>query len=123
MFEFGRFLTAARSKQKINCVAIEQATHTRNVHTIRMLSYFGAVALIKAGEWNVPCIEVRVKEARKSVFQSGTVAKEFVYQQYASKYSLSPYDKGGNDESDALCVGFFVDKQVHLGKISLNGNK
>ena len=121
MEEFGRYLDKVRAKQKMSAVAIEQPSHTRNVNTIRMLSYFSAVALYKAGEWNVPTFQIKVKEARKLVIQSGVVSKEYVYQFYRSKYKLAAYDKGGNDESDSLCIADALYKKYITGKVNLNG--
>jgi Holliday junction resolvasome RuvABC endonuclease subunit len=105
LYEWGLFLDRFRAKQKIDLVALEKLTSFRNKQTSRMLIYFGAIPLQKAGQWNVPTIELEVKTIRKKAFGSGSAGKEQVYQHYAKILNLSPYESGGNDMSDACAVG------------------
>lgn len=105
LYEWGAFLDRFRAKQKIHLVATEKVTKQRNLQTVRMLAYFEAVAMQKAGQWKVPVLQLEVKTIRKHAFGNGAAGKEQIYQKYAKMIQLSPYDKGGNDMSDACAAG------------------
>jgi Holliday junction resolvasome RuvABC endonuclease subunit len=105
LYEWGLFLVQFRARQKIDLVATEKVTKQRNMNTVRMLAYFEAVALQKAGEWNVPTLRLEVKTIRKQAFGHGGASKEQIYIKYANILNLSPFEKGGNDMSDACAAG------------------
>jgi Holliday junction resolvasome RuvABC endonuclease subunit len=110
LYDWGEFLRSVKAKRKVECVAVEKDSVNRNLNTIRMLSYFESVALTKAGEWGADTLLLQPSTARKHALGNGGLKKEQVYDKYKKKYKLRPYGDGGNDQSDAICVGLAADR-------------
>lgn len=111
LYNFGEHLQKIKNKNKFDLVVVELMAMARNTGTARILSYFAAIPLLKAGQWNVPTKEIRTTSARKSVLGKGNLTKLEVYQQLSVQYSLSEYNSGGSDESDALLLGLCAYKE------------
>lgn len=105
--DFGKYLQSIKKslpKGSLKAIGVERDSVSRNLNTIRMLSYFEAVVLMKANEWGVPAIQYAPSSARKKALGKGNIKKEEVYNFYADKYDLLPYEKGGSDQADSLCL-------------------
>lgn len=112
LYNYSLFLRRFRAKRKVDWIASEEVSHSRNVNTIRKISYFESIGLLLAGEWKANILLLKVPHIRKVVFGSGSFSKEWVYNELRKDYKLPPYDKGGNDESDAIAVGLAAWKEI-----------
>lgn len=108
------FLRRFRAKQQIDWIATEEISHSRNVNTIRKIAYYESQALRLAGEWRAKIMLLKVVQARKLVFGNGSFSKPWVYNKLSKKYKLPPYEKGGNDESDAIVIGLATWKKINV---------
>ena len=89
----------------VDLVVIEKVSKSRNLNTVRLLAYFEAACLLAAQKHNVEILHISPKTARKDGFGNGNLHKEAVYAMANKKYGpLLDYEKGGNDESDAICL-------------------
>lgn len=100
---FGEFLDRFKGRRKIDVVAVEEMSVSRNVTTVRVVSYFEGLALLKAAEWNAKALSLKPSQARKKAFGSD-IGKEKAYKQMKKQFKLLPYDSGGNDMSDAMVL-------------------
>ncbi len=105
LYDWGEYLRRFKAKRKIDCVAVEKDSVNRNLQTIRMLSYFESTALYLAGQWGADTLQLAPSTARKHALGNGSLTKEQVYEKYKKKYKLRGYKDGGNDQSDAICIG------------------
>jgi Holliday junction resolvasome RuvABC endonuclease subunit len=84
----------------VDAVAVEELAVNRNFRTVKALSRFEAIALLVPAEWGVPVHHIKPNKARQKAFKKA-IPKELVYQKVSKKAKLAPFDKGGNDQSDA----------------------
>ncbi len=89
----------------VDLVVIEKVSKSRNLNTVRLLAYFEAACLLVAQKHNIEIMHISPKTARKEGFGNGSLHKEVIYKMASKKYGpLLEYDKGGNDQSDAICL-------------------
>lgn len=105
LINWGRFLNVFRAKRKLHLVSVERVGKQRNLNTVRMLAYFEAAAMMKAGEWGVPVLQLSVPTIRKQAMGDGKATKAQVYQYFSNVIPVSPWKKGGDDMTDACAVG------------------
>ena len=89
----------------VDLVVIEKVSKSRNLNTVRLLAYFEAACLLAAQKHGTEILHISPVTARKNGFGNGKLTKEAIYTMANKKYGpLLPYDKGGNDQSDSLCL-------------------
>lgn len=115
LYSYSLFLKRFRAKRKVNWIASEEVSHSRNVNTIRKIAYFESVGLLLGGEWKAEILLLKVKTHRRLAFGNGSFTKEWCYNELSKKYKFPPYDSGGNDESDAISVGLAAHKRIAEG--------
>lgn len=76
---------------------------SRNLNTVRVVSYFEGLSLYKGAEWGAQTLSLRPTEIRQQAFGK-VISKQQVYDKLKKRYKLLPYDEGGNDESDAIAA-------------------
>jgi Holliday junction resolvasome RuvABC endonuclease subunit len=95
----------------VDGIGLEMVAVRRNLNTVRMLAYFEASAMLVAGQWGIPVFQYRPTDARTKAFKKA-LSKEQVYKKVKKLHKLSPYEKGGNDESDAYTVALACSKDL-----------
>lgn len=113
LYDYSLFLRRFRAKRKIDIVASEEVSHSRNVNTIRKIAYFESIGLLLAGEWKAKIMLFKPASHRKLALGNGNFTKEFCYNKLSKTYRFSAYDAGGNDESDAVSVGLAAWKEFN----------
>jgi Holliday junction resolvasome RuvABC endonuclease subunit len=101
LVNLSNWLDAFRRKQDIDFVVIEKMSVSRNMRTVRVVSYFEGLCLFKAAEWNSQVFSLSPSECRRKAYGKN-LSKEQVYAKLKKKFPLLPYDEGGNDEADAI---------------------
>jgi Holliday junction resolvasome RuvABC endonuclease subunit len=94
-------------KMPVDLVVIERVSKARNLNTVRLLAYHEAAAFMKAHDFGVEVLHISPMTARKKGLGNGKLNKQTVYNMIKSKYKSQeflPYDKGGNDQTDAVCL-------------------
>lgn len=76
---------------------------SRNMNTVRVVSYFEGLSLFKSAEWGCYTLSLRPYEIRKKAFGKA-LSKQQVYDKLSKGYKLLPYDEGGNDQSDSIAA-------------------
>lgn len=95
------------SLMPVDLVAIEKVSKSRNLNTVRLLAYFEAAALLVAQRHDVEIYHVSPMTARAKGFGNGKLSKEAIYlmaQKEYKDFEFLPYEKGGNDMSDAVTL-------------------
>lgn len=95
------------SLMPVDLVVIEKVSKARNLNTVRLLAYHEAAAFMKAHDFGAEILHISPMTARKKGLGNGKLNKEAVYNMIKSKYKnqeFLPYDKGGNDQTDAVCL-------------------
>lgn len=105
LYDWGEFLRSVKAKRKVNLVAVEKDSVNRNLNTVRMLSYFESIALLKAGEWDADTLLLAPSTARKHALGKGNIKKEGVYEAYKKQFKLRDFKDGGSDQADAIAIG------------------
>jgi Holliday junction resolvasome RuvABC endonuclease subunit len=100
---YGKFLDAFVNRHKIDFVVVEKMSVSRNMDTVRVVSYYEGLSLYKAAEWKSQTISLRPMQIRKVAFGSA-LSKQQVYDKLKNTYKLLPYDEGGNDQSDSIAA-------------------
>ena len=109
------YLLASPLTCYIDSVCVEKISVTRNMNTVRRISYVEGVALSIAGVLGCMKVEqLNPKQARKIVFGEGDISKREVYERIISSTSIDflPFDKGGSDQADAAVVGLALQYQA-----------
>lgn len=89
----------------VDLVVIEKVSKSRNLNTVRLLAYFEAACLLAAQKHGTEILHISPVTARKKGFGNGKLSKEAIYTMANKKYGpLLEYDKGGNDQSDAITL-------------------
>ena len=89
----------------VDLVVVEKVSKSRNLNTVRLLAYFEAACLLAAQKHGIEILHISPKTARKNGFGSGSLSKDAIYMMANKKYGpLLEYEKGGNDQSDSLCL-------------------
>ena len=112
IWEFGNYLRSVRAKQKIDLIAVEEVSKSRNLNTVRKIAYFESVALAKAGEWNIPTLLLSPKTARKHGVGNGSLSKEQTFAIMSKKYDFCE-GKYALDECDSLVIALAGYKLKH----------
>lgn len=112
IFDWYRYLRSFKAKRKVDCVAVEEDSVNRNLNTIRKISYFESGALLSAGEWGSKSLLIKPNTARKQALGNGALKKEEVYEIYRKEFKLRDEKDGGNDQSDAICIGLAANRML-----------
>lgn len=91
----------------VDLVVIERVSKTRNLNTVRLLAYHEAAVLLAAQKWDIEILHISPMTARKQGLNNGKLKKEAVYTMVKHKYkneNFLEYNKGGNDQTDAVCL-------------------
>lgn len=97
----------------VDYLAIEKVSVRRNLNTVRKLAYFESAAILVAAKFKTPVFQFSPSVARKIALGNGKLTKEEIYNLYSKEYNLSPFKKGGHDESDAICLAFAGAKEFN----------
>jgi Holliday junction resolvasome RuvABC endonuclease subunit len=104
------------SLMPVDLVVIEKVSKARNLNTVRLLAYHEAAAFIKAHEFGTEILHISPMTARKKGLGNGKLNKQAVYNMIKTKYKnqeFLPYDKGGNDQTDAVCLALAGLKELN----------
>lgn len=107
IYEYFCFLEELIPTLKADYASIEKLTHARNALTVRILSQYQGVSSVACTQAGLAVLEPRVLEARKYGLGHGYKDKETVYKKVKKmypKHKFLPFDKGGNDETDAVVL-------------------
>jgi Holliday junction resolvasome RuvABC endonuclease subunit len=91
----------------VDLVVIEKVSKSRNLNTVRLLAYHEAAVLLAAEKWGIEILHISPMTARKQGLNNGRLKKEAVYSMVKHKYKKQKfleYEKGGNDQTDAVCL-------------------
>jgi Holliday junction resolvasome RuvABC endonuclease subunit len=111
VWKFAKYLDKFRAKRKIIAVGIEEDSVSRNLNTVRKISYFESVALLKAGQWGATSLLIKPSTARKLTLGkgNGNLKKDQVFDMMSNEYKFTD-GKAGLDECDAVVIGIAAQK-------------
>lgn len=117
LHQFSRFLYSVLRTYPVDAISLERLSMSRNLHTVRMISYMEAIVISLAGSYCPDNFHhFSPPEARKIVFGTSKIKKREIYDSICSSFPIhgfEDFNDGGSDETDSTVIALSAFKTIN----------